>query len=426
VDDPSTPGATGNGLIARFVHSRAMIGAVIILMGVALAISLLGCAGLIALGHRLGTLDSAGVPGQEKAPPRRVPNTGGVAIFWAVAGPMALALAAAYTGWLDRLPLPSALSSALAEHADGLRSEALHGLVLVLGLLVLHIVGLVDDRRALGPLLKLAIMLGVAGGVVLGTQSRMLTLLDPIAGGAWLSVLLTVLWIVAVTNAVNFLDNMDGLSAGVAWIASACFLAAALIQGQWFIAGTLALLIGALAGFLAFNFPWQARGTGPDGRPTGGARLFMGDGGSLVVGFLLAFLTVRTTYLGPELGGGWYGVLMPVLVLAVPLYDLLIVSVIRLRAGRSPMVGDLNHLSHRLVRRGLSQRSAVLAIYGLTAITALPSIGLAGLKPWHAALVGGQVLITLVLIAILEAKADFASTIQWSSPRDGPGTRPNA
>src|SRR6185436_2971005 len=107
------------------------------------------------------------------------------------------------------------------------------------------------------------------------------------------STLLTVIWITAITNAFNFLDNMDGLSAGVAAVCTIAFLIAALSIGQWFVAGSLALLLGALIGFLCFNFA--------------PATIFMGDSGSLVIGLVLGVLTIRTTYLpaGRELGAGW-------------------------------------------------------------------------------------------------------------------------
>ncbi|MBK7405411.1 MAG: undecaprenyl/decaprenyl-phosphate alpha-N-acetylglucosaminyl 1-phosphate transferase [Phycisphaerales bacterium] len=168
------------------------------------------------------------------------------------------------------------------------------------------------------------------------------------------------LWIALVTNALNFIDNMDGLCAGVATIAGVCFLAAAIINGYWFIAATLALLVGSCLGFLAFNVP--------------PARIFMGDGGSLILGFTLAFLTVRTTYYDPARAGGWYGVFMPLAVLAVPLYDFLAVSLIRVRQGRSPFVGDQQHLSHRLVRRGFTKPAAVGLICSLAAITGISGI----------------------------------------------------
>lgn len=226
-------------------------------------------------------------------------------------------------------------------------------------------------------------------------ETRLLTMLDQRVGGIWLSIAVTVLWFLIVTNALNFLDNMDGLSAGVAAIAGTCFLAAAALNGQWFVAATLALIVGSSLGFLIFNF-----------RPgRGGAKIFMGDGGSLVLGFLLAFLTVRTTYYrgeGTGPAGGWYGVFMPLVVLAVPIYDFLSVCAIRISQGRSPFVGDRQHLSHRLVRLGLSEGSAVGVIYGLTAVTGLSGIILASLAPWAAVVVGVQTIVILMLVALFE------------------------
>jgi UDP-GlcNAc:undecaprenyl-phosphate GlcNAc-1-phosphate transferase len=250
--------------------------------------------------------------------------------------------------------------------------------------------GLIDDRRPLRATPKLLVMLTLAIVVSTATGSRLLTLLDPYVGGAWLSYVVTVLWMVVITNAFNFLDNMDGLSGGVAAIASSFFLVAALVTGQWFIAATLALTAGALLGFLFFNFPWR-----------GPATIFMGDAGSLVVGFLLAFLTVRTTYVATD-ASAWYGVFMPLVVLAIPLYDFASVTVIRLSQGKSPFVGDLQHFSHRLVRRGLSRRAAVLVILGFTAVTAIGGISLESLKPWQAALVGVQTLLVLMVLATWE------------------------
>ncbi len=369
-----------------------------------LSFALIGLAFLIAwpatliartLGRRVNALDGAGVPGQVKAPPRKVPNTGGVAIFLGVVLPVAAGLAIVASPWADGA---AAFVPGLADHLPGIRDTTTGALTLLGGLLVLHAVGLVDDRRPLGPMLKLAVMLGVALLVVLATNSRLLTVLDNRIPGGWgitLSVAITVLWIVLVTNAMNFLDNMDGLAGGVGCIAAACFLAAATIHGQWFVAALLALLIGSLLGFLCFNFPWRR----------GGASIFMGDGGSLVLGFLLGFLTVRTTYYEPRLAGGWYGVFMPLVVLAVPLYDCATVSVIRLSQGRSPFVGDLQHFSHRLVRRGLSRRDAVLVIYGLTGITAIGGIALGSLEAWQAILVGVQTMLVLLVVALYERRA---------------------
>jgi UDP-GlcNAc:undecaprenyl-phosphate GlcNAc-1-phosphate transferase len=316
----------------------------------------------------------------------------------------------------DSCPVQSRLPE-LAQHMQGLRATASDVLVLLAGLLVLHVLGVLDDRRPLGPWLKLMVLVGVTGAVVWWTDTRLLTLLDAPLGGPWASIVVTVLWIVVVTNAMNFLDNMDGLSAGVGAIAGACFLAAALVHGQWFVAAMLAVLVGACGGFLVFNFPWRARRNDADG---GGATIFMGDGGSLVIGFLLGFLTVRTTYYAPDAAGGWYGVFMPLVVLAIPLYDFMSVVLIRLSQGKSPLVGDLQHLSHRLVRRGLSKRAAVLVIHGLTGITAIGGIALGSLQPWQAVLVGVQTALVLLVLAVFEHRA-AAPTLQRNlDPAGGP------
>ncbi|MCC6971592.1 MAG: undecaprenyl/decaprenyl-phosphate alpha-N-acetylglucosaminyl 1-phosphate transferase [Phycisphaerales bacterium] len=356
----------------------------------------------VILGRKLGALDSAGVAGQVKLPPRRIPNTGGVAIFGAIMIPLLGAIAVVglvpadtFTGWLEPV----------RAHLPGLATKRPAALTLAACLALLHLVGLFDDRRALGPKLKLVIMLGVAAATVWFSDTRLLTFLDDRVGGPWLSILVTVLWIIVVTNALNFLDNMDGLAGGVALIAAACFLAGALVQGQWFVAACLSLLVGSLAGFLVFNFP--------------PAKIFMGDGGSLVIGFLLAFLTVRTTYIGEGPAGtnAWYGVLMPVVVLAVPLYDFTTVTILRLSQGKSPMVGDLQHVSHRFVGRGMSKQSAVLVIWGLTACTGIAGIFLGSLEAWKAALVGIQVVMALVVLAAFEHATGWRG-LSASPPRE--------
>lgn len=354
----------------------------LILVSLAIALPLTGL--LVKLGHRFATYDSAGATGHAKEL-RRIPNTGGIAVFAAIALPLASGLLIVKLGlaevFTSRVP-------PLAEHLPGIERQTPAALTLLACLVILHLLGVIDDRRALGPWVKLIVMLGCAAAMTLVTKSRLLTFLDPIVGGAWLSVAITILWVGLVTNALNFIDNMDGLCAGVTTIAAACFLAATLLHGQWFIAALLALLLGASLGFLAFNIP--------------PARIFMGDGGSLVVGFSLAFLTVRTTYYDPDAAGGWYGVFMPLAVLAVPLYDFTTVSLVRISQGKSPFVGDQQHLSHRLVRRGFTKPAAVGLMCSLTAITGVSGIVLGSLEPWQAILVGLQIVITLLALAFAE------------------------
>ncbi|MFW6060038.1 MAG: MraY family glycosyltransferase [Phycisphaeraceae bacterium] len=354
-----------------------------------MAIALPLTAVLAHVGRRWAWLDEVGGEAH-KAHAQAVPNTGGVALFVAIALPMAAALAAVWgvpMAWWERW-LPAA-----AVHVPGLRQVTALGAVLLGTMAVLHGVGLVDDRRALGPGAKLAAQLVVAIVLVLA-GFRVLSVLDTF--GAWgvaLSGAVTVAWIVVIVNAFNFLDNMDGLSGGVGAIIAALYLAATLLSGQWFVAGLAALLVGALLGFLVFN--------------VSPARIFMGDGGSLVIGLLLAVISVRTTYFDPEAiaptpGRHWYGVLMPVMVMAIPLYDFTSVTLIRLMQGRSPFRGDQQHFSHRLVALGLSRRRAVGVIWLCTLATGLSGVMLGSLAVWQALLAAAQTIAVVALLAVLE------------------------
>jgi UDP-GlcNAc:undecaprenyl-phosphate GlcNAc-1-phosphate transferase len=375
------------------------------LIPAAFLISFPATAALIRAGHRWRTFDSAGVPGQVKAAQRDIPNTGGIAIFWAIVTPMVLGLmlilpidASPEAAWRTDFTL---LPADLHEHIVGIQSQGSLVFLFLGALAIIHFMGLADDRRPLGPWVKLALMAAPAIGIPVITtftpgfagssaETRLLMFLDPHVGGPWLSIAATAIWILVITNAFNFLDNMDGLSAGIAAIAGSCFLIATLVNGQWFIAAVLALLVGACLGFLVFNFP--------------PAKIFMGDGGSLILGFTLAFLTIRTTFYTTD-AGNWYAVFMPLVVLAIPLYDFASVVLLRLSQGRSPFVGDLQHFSHRLADRGLSRRSVVVVIHGLTAITGISGIALGSLRPWQAALVGLQTALTLLILALFERAA---------------------
>ena len=272
-------------------------------------------------------------------------------------------------------------------YIGGVKEKTPLALAILAAALLLHVMGIFDDRKALGPYLKLVVQLLAAAAVVIPfREMRVLTALQPP-----ISIPITILWIAAITNAFNFLDNMDGLSAGVAAVATTAFLTTTLLIQQWFVAAALALLLGALLGFLFWNFP--------------PAKVFMGDSGSLVIGFILGVLTVRTTFLpkGVDWGAGWYAVFAPLIVLAVPLYDLIVVSIIRVSRGKSPFVGDTNHFSHRLVARGMSRRTAVLCLYLLTAATSVAAILLPYVQTTFAAmLIFAQTLLVLGVVALLE------------------------
>lgn len=366
-----------------------MIWVCLALVLVSLSISLPSVWIVGKVSRRLGALDTEPMEGQIKFDRRSIPNTGGIGIFLGIALPIAGALGAL---WLAPEQIRGLLP-AVGDHLEGMREQTPRALGLLGAMTLLHVMGLIDDRRPLGAMGKLAIMIIPALIVAWPTDAmdtRLLTMLDGPAGGPWLSVIVTVLWFVAVTNAMNFIDNMDGLCAGVTLVAGACFLVAALTGGQWFVGATLALVVGSSLGFLVFNFP--------------PAKIFMGDGGSLVLGFCLAFLTARTTYLpeGADPARQWYALLMPVVVLAIPLYDMLSVTLVRLSQGKSPFKGDLQHFSHRLVQRGLSGRGAVLVIYGFTLVTGISGILLVGADARQAVLLGAQVAALLGVLAMFE------------------------
>ena len=368
-----------------------MVWMVLALAVVGVAISLPATALLCRVGRRLGTLDSTGAAGHAKLL-RKVPNIGGVGIFLAVALPLAVGLlvlhfidATTLSEWFPGLTqhLPR-----LLEGTDQTIPSTSTAAAMLGGMIVLHVLGLIDDRRSVSPWVKLAVQIAVAAVIAIWFDVRLMSLL-----GTWPSIIVTVLWILVVINAINFMDNMDGLAGGVSAIAATLFMAACIVNHQWFIAATLALLVGGLIGFLVFNFP--------------PAKIFMGDGGSFVVGFVLAVLTARTTYYDPQqldfpLGGGWYGVFMPLIVLAIPLYDFTVVTFIRLKQGRNPLIGDQQHFSHRLVQRGLSQRGAVMVIWSAAAVTGIGGVSLGRLDAWQAALVGAQTLLVLIMIALFE------------------------
>jgi UDP-GlcNAc:undecaprenyl-phosphate GlcNAc-1-phosphate transferase len=212
-------------------------------------------------------------------------------------------------------------------------------LLAILGIAVgLSVLGLVDDLRGLNVFLRLAAELGAAVAVyAAGVRVDL--------GPDWVNALVTVVWVVGVTNSLNLLDNMDGLSAGVASIAAAWLFVIAAASGQFLVAGLAAALAGCAAGFLRHNF-----------HP---ARIYMGDAGSLFLGFTLSVLAIKLRFDGPT----EITFFVPILVLGVALFDTTLVTVARLAHGRNPLSGGRDHTSHRLVRVGLPVRGAVGLIY---------------------------------------------------------------
>jgi len=237
------------------------------------------------------------------------------------------------------------------------------------------VLGFIDDRRGVGFSYKIKFVLQISAAAILvfaGIKTDFIPF-------NLLNIVVTIAWIVGITNAFNLLDNMDGLSAGIAMIAAAIFFVITAAQGQVFSAMIFAVFIGAILGFLIFNF-----------NP---AKVFMGDTGSLFLGYMLAALSITSSYVVPA-SVNLLPVISPLLILSLPIFDTLSVIIIRRKERRPLFIGDRRHFSHRLVELGMSQRGAVIFIY-LVAI----SIGVAAaLLPYLP--LWGQILVLLQTVTI--------------------------
>jgi UDP-GlcNAc:undecaprenyl-phosphate/decaprenyl-phosphate GlcNAc-1-phosphate transferase len=365
---------------------------------------ILGCAALPSLivcwaaafgvrrfGPRFGLVDR---PGHRKIHHAPMPTCGGLAIWLGIvlpllAGQIVVCLLASSQPPSNLNSLPSNDFVALiARHIPGVLHQSGKLWELLAGGTVLMLLGLADDRFGLDWRFRIGVQTAVAT-VMVCLGWRVSLFLDM----PWLTGVISVLWIVGLVNSFNMLDNMDGLSAGVAAIAAVMFAAVTLLtprpdnnQPQLFIAGLLMVVAGSLLGFLWHNRP--------------PARLFMGDAGSYLIGYLLATITLTATFAGGDLPK--HSILAPLCVLAVPLYDTASVVLIRLRAGRSPFEGDKSHFSHRLVELGLSKPQAVLTIYLTTATCGLGALLLHQLSLAGALVVLLMVVCTLAIVAVLE------------------------
>ncbi len=247
---------------------------------------------------------------------------------------------------------------------------------IVIGATLISFLGLWDDRMPLPAWIKLLGQLLPALALILtGVQVSIFP---------WeaLNIAATLIWVLFITNAVNFLDNMDGLSAGIAGMASAYFLLLAALSGQYLVGALAAALLGACIGFLVYNF-----------NP---ASIFMGDTGSLFLGFVLAALGIKLRFPTNIPAVTW---LVPVLVLGVPILDTSLVIISRLRRGKNPFTTPgKDHLSHRLVKMGYTRREAVLTLYLLGSIFGMIAVFVTQATLLEAAIVGLTILAADVAI----------------------------
>jgi UDP-GlcNAc:undecaprenyl-phosphate GlcNAc-1-phosphate transferase len=276
-----------------------------------------------------------------------VPRLGGVGVFLATLLTLGLLLL-----WDNQI------SERLA------REQAL-GVGLLAGTAAVFLLGLYDDLRGAGPWQKLFIQLGAAFGLYCaGFRVGLLT--NPMTHNSvelgWMSLPVTLLWLVALSNAFNLIDGLDGLAAGIGLFATLALFLLAVLVGNAFVAAIAVALAGALLGFLPHNF-----------NP---ARIYMGDAGSLTAGLVLAALAVESAQKGPVL----ITVVIPMMIFGLPLLDVSVTTLRRFLSGHPLFLRDQEHLHHRLVKIGLTKRGTVVVLYGVAALFALASLLLLNYK----------------------------------------------
>ena len=279
------------------------------------------------------------MPAADRWHEKPTPLLGGVAIWLAVAGPLFLAF--------DASPIRSAI---------------------LIGGTMVFVLGVIDDIVRLAPATKLV------GQVVAATAAVMLGIEAAFVEARMLTIPLTIVWIVGITNAVNLLDNMDGLAAGIVALSAGALAACAMYWGFDGLTAISLLIAGSSLGFLVWNF-----------NP---ARIFMGDGGALFLGYSLGAISIAGTY--QDAGNLFVVLAVPLLSLAVPVFDTTFVTIVRKLNRRRISQGGRDHLSHRLVALGMSPRRAVLLLYAVSAVFAALSV----------AAVYGNVYSNLVLMAL--------------------------
>jgi UDP-GlcNAc:undecaprenyl-phosphate GlcNAc-1-phosphate transferase len=293
------------------------------------------------LGPRLGVMDA---PAERKVHRHPVPRLGGAAIYVAVIA-AALILGERY-------------------------NFAQFGTILI-GATGVSFMGMVDDRWGLRPIVKLvgqilAALLLYIGGITVGTFGQ------PVVDA-----ILTIVWVVIVTNALNLLDNMDGLAGGIAAIAAAHFALMCFMSGQYLVGALSIAVLGACLGFLIYNLS--------------PANIFMGDSGALFLGYVLAAIGIKLRFPDNVTFVTW---MVPVLVMGLPIFDTTLVILSRLRRRRNPMTTPgKDHVSHRLVAAGMTQREAVLTLYIVAFVLGLLAVFVTQASVFEGYLVGGLVLV---------------------------------
>jgi UDP-GlcNAc:undecaprenyl-phosphate/decaprenyl-phosphate GlcNAc-1-phosphate transferase len=235
------------------------------------------------------------------------------------------------------------------------------------GATLVAIVGMLDDGGLLHHQVKLFLGMPLAALFLIasGIRAQLFSMFVPGTAGAVLDICFTILWVVGITAAFSILDHMDGLCAGIAAVASGFFTLSAIFNGQTMVRTLGAAALGAALGFLRWNF-----------NP---AKIFMGDGGAMFLGFLMAALGLKIRPQGAEFPVTW---LVPMLILGVPIFDTTLVSISRARRGLLPFTSPgKDHTAHRLSNLGLGHRGAVLVLYALAIFSGSLALAAPHLSP---------------------------------------------
>ena len=326
---------------------------------------------------RIGFLDRPA--DNHKGHAQATPLLGGAAMFSAWLLVIVCGAIAVVSGWV-----PQAWRNIWLTHAAGFKSVSLQLSFVVIAALLAVLLGLLDDRFALSAKAKfggqflVALLAVVGGGIKINLFGDVPFLAEAV----------TVFWIVLMMNSINFFDNMDGLAAGTIAIAMFFFLVIAALNGEYFLAAFAALNCGVCCGFWVFN--------------SNPASIFMGDSGSHFIGFLAAVMAVQVTFFDKSFSMSRFPVLIPAFILALPLFDTLMVVAIRTWKRKPFWIGDHNHISHRFVRMGLSRRNAVMLVHFMALTVALGALPIYWGDFKTAAVIVGQAFLLLVIITIIQ------------------------
>ncbi len=329
---------------------------------------------------RLKVLD---IPSARKVHILPKPLLGGVAFYFSFILTILLNLIFLKIFW-NSSHLIQLIPSSILGKIPPLQREIHKILPIVFGGTLIMLVGLIDDikgKRMQASVKIISSILVALFMVFLGVRITLFTP-NPFWGGV-----LTVIWMVLIMNSFNLLDNMDGLAGGVALVATFIFAGITSFHCQLFTSSMLIIFAGCIAGFLIFN--WHP------------ASIFMGDAGSMWIGFMLATLTILSTFYS-EGQKTLFPVVMPILILGVPIFDTVSVMLIRLVRKKPLFVGDKNHFSHRLVQLGMTQRRAVAFIYLVTFCIGINATLLSTVGRLGAMVILLQAVVIFIIIALLE------------------------